>query len=306
MAKKPTCEELRKRVKELEKELVKSRQAQKALRASEKKYRTFFDNANEAVFIADVKTGVILDASKGAERLLGRSRRKIIGMHQSQLHPADKVKYYTKKFRKHVRNNRTVDFEAAIEKKDGTTVPVCICTAVMEHQEKKVIQGVFCDITEHKRAEEALRQREATLKIRTNELGEANKALRALLKQRDKYKTELEEKVMLNVRELVLPYAEKLKRRRLDAKSMAYLSVLESNLNDIVSPFAHKLSSKHVGLTPSEIKIAHLIRDGRTTKEMAELLNVSRRTIESHRQNIRMKVGLHGKKANLRSHLLSI
>jgi len=158
MAKKPVCEELRKRVKELEKELVKSRQAQKALRASEKKYRTFFDNANDAVFIADVKTGVILDANKGAERLLGRSRRKIIGMHQSQLHPADKVKYYTEKFRKHVRNNRVVDFEAEIVKKDGTTVPVCISAGVMELQGKKVIQGIFGDITERKLAEERVEE----------------------------------------------------------------------------------------------------------------------------------------------------
>ena len=97
-----------------------------------------------------------------------------------------------------------------------------------------------------------------------------------------------------------------MKRRRLDAKSMAYLSVLESNLNDTVSSFAYKLSSKHSSLTPAEIQIAHLVRDGRTTKEMAEFLNVSRRTIDSHRQNIRMKVGLHGKKANLRSNLLSM
>jgi PAS domain S-box-containing protein len=550
MAKKPTSEELRQRVKELEKELVKSRKAQKALSASEKKYRTFFDNANDAVFIADVKTGVILDANKGAERLLGRSRRKIIGMHQSQLHPADQAEYYTEKFRKHVRDNRTVDFEAAIVKKDGTTVPVCISAAVMEHRGKKVIQGIFGDITERKRieervqllsfaveqssegiavcdlegnllftnsafaamhgyteeelvgrhlsifhtpeqmpsvdaanrqtqktgtfsgeiwhvrrtgsvfptlmqnsllldelgkpigmigtmrditerlraeealreseekyrlliensgaaitffdkagtylflnhlaakwldgkpedyigktvhdtfpkrladmfvkrfrriiksgagetieeevepldrwissnlqpvrnqdgkvlgvqivtyditqrkqAEEALRQREAALEIRTNELEEANRALRVLLKQMNEYKTELEERVVLNVKELVLPYAKKLKGRGLDAKTKAYLSVLESNLTDIVSPFAHKLSSKHVGLTPAEIQIAHLIRDGRTTKDIAGLLNVSARTIESHRQNIRQKLGLHGKKANLRSHLFSM
>jgi PAS domain S-box-containing protein len=105
-----------------------------------------------------VKTGVILDANKGAERLLGRSRRKIIGMHQSQLHPPEKVKYYTEKFLKHVRNNRTVDFEAEIVKKDGTTVPVYISAAVMELQGKKAIQGIFGDITERKRAEERVEE----------------------------------------------------------------------------------------------------------------------------------------------------
>lgn len=144
------------------------------------------------------------------------------------------------------------------------------------------------------------------MELRTNELEEVNSALRVLLKQKVKDKTEFEEKVMLNVKELILPYIEKLKKRRLDAKSMAYLSILESNLKDIVSLFVHKLSSKHSSLTPAEIQIAQLVGAGRTTKDMAELLNVSRRTIESHRQNIRMKAGLHGKKANLRSHLLSM
>jgi len=432
MAKKPTCEELRKRVKELGKELVKSRQAEKALRASEKKYRTFFDNANDAVLIADVKTGVILDANKEAERLLGRSRRKIIGMHQSQLHPPDKVKYYTEKFRKHVRNNRTVDFEAEIVKKDGTTVPVCISAAVMKLQGKKVIQGIFgditerkraeerveeqlrflqtlvdalpapifykdkdgkytgcnkafeefvgrprekiigktvydmgpkriadkyyekdqelfqnpgkqvyewkvkrksgelrevvfnkatfadadgkvagliggiSDITERKRAEEALREREAALEARTRELEEVNSALTVLLKRRDEDKTEVEERVLLNVKELVVPYAEKLKKTSLDKKQIAYLNVLESNLNNIVSPFTYKLSSKYLGLTPKEIHIANLVKDGKTAKEIAGLFDVSVRTIEFHRKSIRAKIGLKNSKVNLRSRLLSM
>ena len=102
MAKKPKYEELKKRVRALEKELVKCRQVEEALRVSEENHRTLFDNANDAIFIADAKTGVILDVNKEAERLTGRSRRKIIGMHQSQLHPADQVEQYKEKFRKQI------------------------------------------------------------------------------------------------------------------------------------------------------------------------------------------------------------
>lgn len=162
------------------------------------------------------------------------------------------------------------------------------------------------ELTERRRAEKALREREAALKIRTKELQELNSALRVLLKGRDQDKTELEEKVLLNVKELVVPYVQKLKKSHLDAKQMAHLSVLESNLNDIISSFGHKFSLRYLRLTPAEIQIANLVKDGKTAKEIAELLNLSIRTIESHRRNIRAKMGLKNKKTNLRSHLLSI
>jgi len=133
-----------------------------------------------------------------------------------------------------------------------------------------------------------------------------NSALSVLLRQREQDKTELEEKVVLNFKELILPYVKKLKNNRLDDKQKAYLSMLESNLNDIVSPFAHKLCSKYTCLTPTEIRTAHLVKDGRTTKEIAELSNSSIRTIESHRLSIRGKMGLKNSKTNLRSYLLSL
>jgi DNA-binding CsgD family transcriptional regulator len=162
------------------------------------------------------------------------------------------------------------------------------------------------DITALKKTEKALRQREAALEIWSNELEEVNMALRALLKRMDEDKRRLEEKVSLNLKELVLPYAEKLKKSRLTAEQMKYLNVLESNLNDIVSPFVHRMSSKYLGFTPAEIKVASLVRDGKTTKEIAELLNTPERTIESNRTKVRMKIGIRKKKANLRSILLSM
>ena len=119
-------------------------------------------------------------------------------------------------------------------------------------------------------------------------------------------KTEIEDKVLLNVRELVTPYLDKLKTGRLDAKEKSFLDILESNLKDIISPFLRRLSSEHLKLTPTEIQISNLIRQGKTTKEIADLFNLSGKTIDAHRRNIRNKLGIRNKKENLRTHLLTL
>ena len=160
------------------------------------------------------------------------------------------------------------------------------------------------ELAERKRAEAALREREAALHAQANELQEANKALRVVLRRMDDDKKTLEDKVSSNVTRLIAPCAEKLKKSGLDAKQMAYLNMLESHLNDIISPFAHKLSSKYSGLTPAEIQTAFLVKNGKTTKEIAELLGLSTRTVECHRGNIRKKIGAKNKKVSLRSRLL--
>jgi PAS domain-containing protein/DNA-binding CsgD family transcriptional regulator len=162
------------------------------------------------------------------------------------------------------------------------------------------------DITERKRAEKALKKREKELEVKSRNLEELNTALKVLLKQREVDKDELEERTVSNVKHLVLPYIEKLKKSSLEAKDEAYIGIVESNLKDIVSPFSQRLSSKYMTFTPKELQVANLIKEGRTTKEIAELLNASPGTIDFHRNNIRNKLNLKNKRANLRSYLLTL
>ncbi len=162
------------------------------------------------------------------------------------------------------------------------------------------------NITALKQAEEALKRREAELEQQSLNLEEANTALRVLLRQREHDKRELEEKVLINVRNFTFPYLEKLQSAPLDPQYRVYLEILESHLKEIVSPFLSRLSTRHLKLTPQEIQVATLVRDGRTTKEIAQTLLISTNAVEFHRKNIRKKLGLHNLKANLRTHLLSL
>jgi PAS domain S-box-containing protein len=162
------------------------------------------------------------------------------------------------------------------------------------------------EIDERKKAEREVKERKAQLEAKTQELEEANSALRVLLQRVAADREELEEKVLVNVKELTLPYLEKLKNTPLSAHQKTCINILESNLTDIVSPFAHKLSSRYLNLTHTEIHVANLVKEGNRTKDIAQILGLSVRTVEVHRQSIRNKLGLKNRKANLRSHLLSL
>jgi PAS domain S-box-containing protein len=156
---------------------------------------------------------------------------------------------------------------------------------------------VITDISARKWAEESLDMKSRTLE-------EVNTALRVLLRQREGDKSELEENILSNVKELILPYVERLKKSRLDAAQASALDIIEGNLREITSPIIRKMQA--FDLTPKEIEIVSYLKAGKTTKQIAELLGVSPRSVEFHRYNIRKKLGLDQKKANLRSYLLSV
>jgi len=159
---------------------------------------------------------------------------------------------------------------------------------------------------ELQRLQKVLEARNAQLEDHAKKLEEFNVALRVLLAKREEDIAELEEKVLLNVKNLLLPHLDMLKRRSTDHDCKAIIDVVETNLQKITSAFSQKLSTKYLGLTPTEIKVANLVKDGKQIKEIADMLAVSRYAIELHRFNIRRKLGLKSRKINLQTYLSSI
>ncbi len=141
-----------------------ARQAKLELRESERRFRTLFDNAPDAMFLANLESGKILDANAAAARLLQRKREAIVGMHQSDLHPPENRKFSVDTFHQHVaagtERGHTDPVENQVQRADGSTVPVEVLANVVEIGGKPVIQGTFRDITERKRTERALRESE--------------------------------------------------------------------------------------------------------------------------------------------------
>ncbi|MBN2515009.1 MAG: PAS domain S-box protein [Deltaproteobacteria bacterium] len=162
------------------------------------------------------------------------------------------------------------------------------------------------EIEERKKAEKALKKREHELALKSRFLEEANSALKVLLQNMENQTAEIQGDILNNIRSLVLPYIEKLRQCQSISDQMSYLSIIEENLKNITSPFLRNITAHYINFTPKEIQVANLVKEGKTTKEIAELMNLAARSIDFHRDNIRKKFGLKNKKANLQSFLSSL
>ncbi len=181
------------------------------------------------------------------------------------------------------------------------------------HEFKAVVEGdltLLIELAERERVEQELQRAhdelESRVAMRTAELTEANTALKVLLQRMEDAKRETEEQVLRNIDEQIVPYMEKLQRAPLGAKEQSYLSLLEANLQRIAAGFPGRLSSAFSKLTPTELEVAKLITQGKSTKEIATVMATASSTVDFHRNNIRKKVGLRNSGVSLRSYLSNL
>ena len=309
MALKKAHDELEELVKERTAELL---TANEKLKQSEENYRTFIDSTLDLVFLKDEHFRHIM-VNNTYSKYLGKKEYEIIGKTDFELLP----KHMAEACRQSDLNALKSKLPFVNEERNKDKVYETRKFSVKMGKEKFGIGGYVREITESVKAKKALKkahdeleqrvkERTKELEIKSKSLEETNIALKVLLKKRDEDKEELQDNVMRNVKELISPFFKKIKKTKLNDQQRLLLGIIESNLNEIISPFTRKMSLKYLNLTPTEIRIANLIKFGSPSKEIAELMNVSPRTVETHRKNIRRKIGLEGKRANLRSYLLSL
>lgn len=272
------------------------------LQESEARTQALLDASPEVAFLMDTR-GNLLSCNKAFCLTFREPAEELLGKNVLDLLPSDVGETQKALGLEVTRNAKLIRHKDNI---GGLLVETSICP-VLNSKGEVVQLAVFSrDVTQEEEMKLALQERERKLDSKSKTLEELNVALKVLLEKRTQDKEEVEERVVSNIKLLVEPYLKKLDGSGLTEKQSAYLDILKSHLNDIASPLARKLSSDQYHLTPKEMHVAMLIKEGKTTKEIAELMNSSMRSVEFHRENLRKKLDLTNKKSNLRSRLLTM
>jgi len=190
-------------------DITEKKKAEEALKESEEKFRNFFENSNDAIFVADVGTRQLVDCNKKAERLLGYSRKEIIFMKADSLHPKDKIKETMEGFKKQMEGKIDI-VESEVLTKDKKRVLVAINASIVNIKGRPYLQGIFRDITEEKRAQEIIKKEIERMKeideaktnflnIVSHEMKTPLTAINAHLGVMDDLKTNLSEQELLSL-----------------------------------------------------------------------------------------------------------
>ena len=170
--------------------------------------------------------------------------------------------------------------------------------------------GSARDMTEARKIDGELKKwnedLEEKIKNRTSSLEDVNTALRVLLEKREEDKNQMGANIYANFKSLIQPLLSQLRKSHTQDAQDEIIDILESTIEEMATPFSKKLSDPMVGLTPTEIQVAALVKQGKTNKEIAQTLNKSIRAVTSHRNNMRQKLGLKNEKINLRTYLFSL
>ncbi len=288
----------------LKSEITIREEIEKALRQSEEHIRSLMVSAGSfAVYRLfydeeDAFKPKVIFVSPSISGLLGIQDPQDFQTWLNNIHPDDLERVR----RSYCQSCKTLKFEEIVrvfntQENEWRHIKVIATGFKVEDSRSWYANGIIIDITEREKMKELLEAKSVHLE-------ELNNALRVLLKKNVADEKRLEEKVILNVKKLILPKLKKLKKTGLNERQVAFLNALEADLNNIISPFSSTLAFNYYNLTISELQVANLIKLGKATKDIASILNLSKRTVEVHRNNIRTKLGIKNRNINLRSHML--
>jgi hypothetical protein len=162
---------------------------------------------------------------------------------------------------------------------------------------------VIEDLTAEKRAlilkqkqEQLLRRHhddlEKRVQLRTIALSKVNDALRMMIEGEQGRIKEEQQRISQNVEIFVKPLIDQLKSEDFPEQVRSLVETLELSLKNVFGDYTHDLAKVFSHFTPREMQVADLLRSGLPSKQIASVMGISVEKVNSHRNNIRKKLGV--------------
>ena len=251
----------------------------------------------------DDRTLRMIAANPASEEFTGVSSKNVLGKTLDDNFPGLRRMGIPQRYAEVVRSGTPANFEDVYYDDDRVKRSVYSVQAFPLPDD--CVGVVFENITERTQAEDELRTANEQLRQDQTEMERKNIAMREVLSQIEAEKQITRRQITTNVEETILPMIDEI-RESCNPTQKDLLHLLEHNLREIASPFVDNLRNKFARLTPREQQICLMIKGGRTSKQIASLLNVSILTVHKHREQIRKKLGLTNSNVNLNSYLQTL
>lgn len=280
---------------------------ERTLRESEHRFRSFVENARDVVYSMSPE-GRLTYVSPNWQTVMGEAPEEAIGRsYEDYIHPddvADCRDYIARALNSEERES-SVEYRA---RTSGGGWRWFVSTgSILCDETGKVVSllGIAHDLTERKQLEDEVIARQREVADQNRLLERKNVALSELIAHSRLELEQLERRISSNIEQIILPILSELERSEGERKA-EYLRLLDRSLKGLLSQGSSRFAAPELGLTPREIQVCEMIRRGLGSKEIARLLCIDRRGVESHRMNIRRKLGLAGSSTNLVTYLKSI
>lgn len=249
-------------------------------------FDALFDGIEEAVFLVAVNH-VVLAANSSAHLLLEQGWDALTGQNiRTFFCPEDQPKITARLSNlkeKSVRGIRRSHLNV-----NNVSLPVQVSLRRMDLSDTTIYQIIARDLTAQTTLEKGLRRKRA-------EVEGMNLALRNVVRSTEQEKKRIREQVLAEIREDLLPALDRLAQEDSVELRTTLRNLIHDRIHEMTAGASKGMSPLLLKLTPREIEICKLVRLGSGTKDIAELLNASFETIQTHRKNIRRKLGLRGK-----------
>jgi PAS domain S-box-containing protein len=282
------------------------RQERKLTEEALRRQAQIIDQIHDSV-VSTSLDGYVTSWNRGAERLFGYSANEALGKHISFVYPEDKHDFLEQQVVKPLKEKGEHEVEVRMRRKSGQDFYAHLSLSLLRDTKGTVagMIGYAIDITERKRAEGKLRESTEQLEIEREALERKNIALREILDHIEGEKDRLKHQIVTNVEQAIIPILLRLRESAHPSQTRNF-EMLEKDLREIASPFLGTLKSSYTKLSPRELEVCRLIKNGLTSKEIAEALNLSLMTVHKYRELIRKKLGLVNNDVNLRTYLQSL